>query len=91
MPAQLDRRPVVGYTMVLVSATLFGINGPVAKVALASGLSSLRLTEARCAGAFVGLTVLALALDPASLRVRRDEVLRLAIFGVVGVAFVQLF
>ena len=91
MSAQLDRRPVVGYTMVLVAATLFGINGPVAKVALASGLSSLRLTEARCAGAFVGLTVLALAIDPGSLRVRRDEVLRLAVFGVVGVAFVQLF
>jgi drug/metabolite transporter (DMT)-like permease len=91
MPVQLDRRPVVGYTMVLAAATLFGINGPVAKVALASGLSSLRLTEARCAGAFAGLTVLALALDPGSLRVRRDEVLRLAIFGVVGVAFVQLF
>jgi drug/metabolite transporter (DMT)-like permease len=91
MPTQLDRRPVVGYTMVLVAATLFGINGPVAKVALASGLSSLRLTEARCAGAFVGLTVLALAIDRASLRVRRDEVLRLAVFGVVGVAFVQLF
>lgn len=35
-----DRRPVLGYTMVAVAATLFGVNGPVSKVALSSGLSS---------------------------------------------------
>ena len=85
------RKPVVGYAMVLVAATLFGINGSVAKVALSSGLSSLRLTEARCAGACLGLMLIAFARSPSSLRVRRDEVLRLAVFGVCGVALVQLF
>ncbi len=85
------RRPAVGYAMVIVAGTLFGINGAVSKVALSSGLSSLRLTEARCAGACVGLTVLALAWNPASLRLRRREWRRLAIFGVAGVAGVQLF
>jgi drug/metabolite transporter (DMT)-like permease len=85
------RRPLVGYAMVLVAATLFGVNGSVAKVALSSGLSSLRLTEARCAGACAGLMLFALVREPASLRIRRDELLRLAIFGVVGVALVQLF
>jgi drug/metabolite transporter (DMT)-like permease len=85
------RRPAVGYAMVLVAATLFGINGTVAKVALSSGLSSLRLTEARSAGAFVGLALIALVRDPASLRVARRELPRLALFGAVGVAFVQLF
>jgi drug/metabolite transporter (DMT)-like permease len=77
--------------MVLAAATLFGINGTVAKVALSSGLSSLRLTEARCAGAFLGLTLLALVRRPSSLRVARRELLRLAVFGSIGVAFVQLF
>jgi len=86
-----DRRPVVGYAMVFVAATLFGINGAVSKVVLTSGLSSLRLTEARSAGACIALTVLALALGPSSLRVRRRELPWLALFGVVGVAFVQLF
>jgi len=33
------RRPVLGYAMVFAAATLFGINGSVAKVSLASGLS----------------------------------------------------
>ena len=77
--------------MVLAAATLFGINGTVAKVALSSGLSSLRLTEARSAGAFLGLTLFALVRRPSSLRVARRELVRLAIFGSIGVAFVQLF
>jgi drug/metabolite transporter (DMT)-like permease len=86
-----DRRPVIGYSMVFVAATLFGINGAVAKVALASGLSSLRLTEVRSTGACIGLVLIALARNPRSLRARRAELPRLALFGVVGVAFVQLF
>ena len=86
-----ERRPLVGYAMVLTAAILFGVNGAVAKVALASGLSSLRLTEARSLGACAGLTLLALARAPTSLRVTRQELPRLALFGVCGVAFVQLF
>jgi drug/metabolite transporter (DMT)-like permease len=85
------RRPAVGYGMVLVAATLFGINGTVAKVALSSGLSSLRLTEARCAGAFVGLMLVVAVRNPRALRIPRRELLRLALFGAVGVALVQLF
>jgi drug/metabolite transporter (DMT)-like permease len=72
--------------MVLVAATLFGINGTVSKVALSSGLSSLRLTEARSAGACFGLVLIALLRKPSSLRVARREVPRLAIFGCIGVA-----
>jgi drug/metabolite transporter (DMT)-like permease len=77
--------------MVLAAAALFGVNGTIAKVALSSGLTSLRLTEARCAGAFLGLTALALLRGRASLRVSREELVRLAVFGCVGVALVQLF
>jgi len=77
--------------MVLVAATLFGINGSVAKVALTSGLSSLRLTEARSAGACIGLMLFAFVRAPASLRVTRSELPLLAVFGIAGVALVQLF
>ncbi|HEX7524701.1 MAG TPA: EamA family transporter [Gaiellaceae bacterium] len=85
------RKPLVGYGMVLVAAALFGVNGSVAKVALSSGMSSLRLTEARCAGACLGLMLIALVRSPAALRISRTEALRLAVFGVCGVALVQLF
>jgi drug/metabolite transporter (DMT)-like permease len=84
-------RPVLGYAMVAVAATLFGINGTVSKVVLGSGISSLRLTEARCAGAAVGLGLLAGAIAPSRLRTTRRELPLLALFGVAGVAFVQLF
>jgi len=77
--------------MVLVAATLFGANGSVAKVALSSGLTSLRLTEARCAGAFVGLALIAAVRPRTSRRATPRELARLALFGVVGVALVQLF
>ncbi|MGH3048609.1 MAG: EamA family transporter, partial [Gaiellaceae bacterium] len=85
------RRPAVGYAMVLVAAVLFGVNGAVSKVALSSGLASLRLTEARCAGACAGLALLAVARDAHSLRLRPGEWRRLLVFGVAGVAWVQLF
>jgi drug/metabolite transporter (DMT)-like permease len=85
------RRALAGYVMVLVAATLFGVNGSVAKVALSSGISSLRLTEARCAGACAGLMLIGLLRSPSALRIRRGDVLRLAVFGICGVALVQLF
>jgi drug/metabolite transporter (DMT)-like permease len=86
-----DRQAAVGYLMVFAASTLFGVNGAVSKVALTSGLSSLRLTEARSAGACLALTAIALVRTPRALRVSRGELLPLAIFGIVGVAFVQLF
>jgi drug/metabolite transporter (DMT)-like permease len=85
------RRPVLGYAMVLTATALWGINGSMAKAALSSGLTSLRLTEVRSTGAAVVL-VAALALTrPRSLRVTRNELPFLLLFGVVGLAFVQLF
>jgi drug/metabolite transporter (DMT)-like permease len=86
-----ERRPAVGYAMAFSAGTLFGFNGVIAKVILKSGLSSLRLTEVRCAGALVGLTLIVLATRPAALRTDRRELVRLLLFGVFGVALVQLF
>ena len=77
--------------MVLVAGAFFGINGSVAKVALSSGLTSLRLSEARCAGACLGLMAVGFLRSRTTLRLRRDEVLQLALFGIAGVALVQLF
>jgi drug/metabolite transporter (DMT)-like permease len=77
--------------MALSAGALFAVNGIVAKVILAHGMSSLRLTQARSIGAFVGFALILLATRPAALRTTRRELLRLALFGVAGVAFVQLF
>jgi drug/metabolite transporter (DMT)-like permease len=81
-------RPGLGYAMVAVAATLFAINGTVSKVILGSGISSGQLTEVRCAGALVGLALLALVTRPASLRIRIGDLPLLVALG-VGLAVVQ--
>jgi drug/metabolite transporter (DMT)-like permease len=80
---------VVGYAMVAIAATLFAINGTVSKVILGSGIDAAQLTEVRCAGALLGLTLIALATRPWSLRLRREELSLIVALGVGGLALVQ--
>lgn len=77
--------------MVVLASILFGANGPLSKVVLLAGLPAQRLTELRSAGAFFVLLVVLGVWAPSRLRVRRAEVLTLAVYGVVGFAFVQWF
>ena len=82
------QRPALGYAMVALAATLFAVNGTVSKVILGSGIDSQQLTEVRCAGALLGLMVIAAVTRPASLRLRRQELpLLIALGG--GLALVQ--
>ena len=85
------RRPAFGYALVLCAVLLFSVNGTVSKVILTSGISSLRLTEVRSTGALLGLGLIVLLTRPRTLRTSRRELLMLAVFGVAGVACVQLF
>jgi drug/metabolite transporter (DMT)-like permease len=75
--------------MVLVAATLFGLNGTVSKVVLASGISAVELVQVRSIGAFVGFALAIALWRPGSLRVTRRELPFLAAFGIGGVAMVQ--
>src|SRR5438132_11289956 len=84
-----EPRPALGYTMVAVAAALFAVNGTVSKVILGSGISSQQLTEVRCAGALIGLVLIAGATRAASLRVRARELPLFVAFGVGGLALVQ--
>jgi len=74
--------------MVAAAATLFAINGTVSKVILGSGISSGQLTVVRCAGAFVGLTLIAVATRPGSLRAHAGDLALLIALG-IGLAVVQ--
>jgi len=84
----LQPRPALGYAMVAVAATLFAVNGTVSKVVLASGISSGELTEVRCAGALIGMALIAAATRPESLRIGLADLPLLAALG-VGLALVQ--
>jgi drug/metabolite transporter (DMT)-like permease len=85
------RRPRVGYAMAASAATLWAVNGTVSKVILASGISSLRLSQVRTTGALAGLVLILALTAPSRLRVRVRELPYLALFGIGGLAFVQWF
>jgi drug/metabolite transporter (DMT)-like permease len=80
-----------GLVMVVIAAVLFGVNGPLSKVVLEAGVPAQRLTELRSAGAFVGMLAILAIWAPQRLRVRRAELPVLALYGIVGFAFVQWF
>jgi len=84
----VQRRPGLGYAMVAVAATLFAVNGTVSKVILGSGISSGQLTAVRCAGALIGLALIAAATRPRSLRVRTADLPVLIALG-IALAVVQ--
>jgi drug/metabolite transporter (DMT)-like permease len=91
-PAAPDmRRPLLGYAMISGAATLWAVNGAVSKIILESGPSTWQVAQLRVTGAALVL-VGALALTRRDLlRVTRREIPFLVLFGVCGLAFVQLF
>ena len=84
-----ERRPAIGYAMVISAALLFALNGTISKVVLQSGVSSLELTQVRATGAFLGFALVLAFTRRESLRLTRREVPYLIVFGIAGVALVQ--
>jgi drug/metabolite transporter (DMT)-like permease len=84
-----ERRPAVGYAMVIAAALLFALNGTVSKVVLQSGISALELTQARATGAFLGFALMLALTRRQTLRLSRRELPYLVVFGIAGVALVQ--
>jgi len=89
--AARTRRARLGYAMAALAAALWGINGAVSKVILATGLSSERLAQVRSLGAAAGLVLILAVTAPGRLRLTRRELPYLVVFGVAGLAFVQWF
>ena len=88
-PFAATRHRRLGYAMAVAAAGLFAINGTVSKVILTSAdMTSLRLTELRTTGAFVGLAVFIALTSPGRLRIGRDEIRLLVFYGIVGFALV---
>ncbi len=83
-------RPLLGYAMVVAAASLWAVNGVLAKVVIESGgVSTYRLAEIRCAGAAVLFVAAVAVLRPRSLGIEPKEIPWLLAFGVLGLAFVQ--
>jgi drug/metabolite transporter (DMT)-like permease len=86
---QVDRRPALGYAVYLGAATLFALNGSVSKMLLIGGVPWQRLSQLRVTLAFLILLVVVALWRRSGLRVRRSEIGRLAVYGILGIAATQ--
>jgi drug/metabolite transporter (DMT)-like permease len=87
---QYDRRAGLGYSMALVAAVLFAVNGAVSKVALTgSELTAVDYTQLRTTGALLGLALGLALLAPRTLRISLRDLPFLAFYGIFSFAVVQ--
>ncbi len=80
----------MGYVFGLLAALLFGTNGSVTKVILASGLDPLQVTQLRTLGACIIAGVVLLILDRSAFRLAPKQIAIMALLGVVGLALLQV-
>jgi drug/metabolite transporter (DMT)-like permease len=81
--------PARGYLLYLAAATLFSINGTMAKSLMLGGLGATQLSQLRVTGAAVLMLAALAVARPSSLRLRRAELPLLLVYGVLGVAATQ--
>ncbi len=79
----------MGYVYALLAALLFGMNGSVTKVIIATGLEPAQLTLFRALGTAIIAGAVLLFLNRAAFRVSRRRLGLLATLGVIGVALLQ--
>ena len=89
VPVAKHRRQALGYSVYAIAALLFAINGTVSKSILVTGISAARLTELRVTAAFLIMLVIVAITRRSALRIRRDEIVLLLAFGVLGIAMTQ--
>lgn len=75
--------------MVTATSVLWGINGPVSRLVLDAGVGPTTLAAVRMAGSAALVAAVVATTRPGSLRVGRGALLRLAVFGLVGIALAQ--
>jgi drug/metabolite transporter (DMT)-like permease len=86
MPAPSPR---LGYLLAAAAAAMWALNGSLARFLLDDGVSALRLAQLRAVLSWLFLVVALLALRPVLLRVRREDVPRMAFLGIAGLAGVS--
>lgn len=79
----------LGYVAALGSAAFFAVGGVIAKSAFDRGVAPATLAEWRVMFAFIAFLVIVGAWRPRDLRIRREDILWFAAFGVFGMGAVQ--
>ena len=78
-----------GEILTLLGAVFFSFNGVVAKLVLTSGLSSMRLTQVRCGGAFIFLGLYIFLRYREKLNAKKEDLPVLFAYGIIGFLLVQ--
>ena len=78
-----------GEILTLLGAIAFSFNGVIAKLVLTSGLSSMRLTQLRCGGAFIFLGIFMFIRYREKLKAKKEELPLLFAYGIIGFLLVQ--
>ena len=86
-----SRSPKLGYALAATAATLWALNGSLSKFLLDDHMPPARLAELRSVFAFAGIALGLAIRRPRLLRIRRADVGRLALIGVVGLSGVNAF
>ena len=85
----VERSPRLGYALAATAATLWAVNGSLARFLLEDGVSALHLAQMRATVTWLLLVGVLLAVAPRTLRIRREDVPRMAWFGIAGLAGVH--
>jgi len=91
VPLAARRSLWVGYTLYLLGALTFAINGSVSKAILLSGIDAARLSQLRVTGAFLILLAFIVVSRPRRLVIQRSEWPFLIAYGLLGVALLIEF
>jgi drug/metabolite transporter (DMT)-like permease len=83
------KNPRFGYVLAITAATLWSVNGSLARYLLDDGVSAMRLAQLRSLLSLVILIAALAVIRPALLRVERTDVPRLAFIGIAGMALVH--
>jgi drug/metabolite transporter (DMT)-like permease len=83
------RSPKLGYALAATAATLWALNGSLARFLLDDGIPPARLAELRSLGTFVAIVAIIAVARPALFRIHRADLGQLAVFGIIGLAGVQ--
>src|SRR4051794_5505895 len=85
----MERSPARGYLLVAAGAAMFALGGNLARYMLDDGVGAMRLSQLRSAGSLVLLGVALAFAKPELMRIRREDVPRLAFLGICGLALVH--
>lgn len=89
MQSPRSRRPALGYALALGAASMWSLNGSMARELLDDGMGAGRLSQLRSLGSFVILAAVLALWRRDLLRVERRDIPGLAFLGIAGLALVH--